>query len=65
MPPYKAVKSKAQSKKLFALAHEGKISMSEARGKTRAANFKKLPEHVRKKGSKRKRSHAQILYGGK
>lgn len=63
MPPYKAVKSKAQSKKLFALAHEGKISMAEARGKTRAANFKKLPEHARKK--KRTRSHAQILYGGK
>lgn len=49
MPPYKAVKSKAQSRKLFALAHRGEISESEARGKTRAANFKELPNRVRAK----------------
>lgn len=45
MPPYTPVKSKAQSRKLFALAGEGKIAKSEARGKTRAANFSSLPEH--------------------
>jgi hypothetical protein len=52
MPPYKAVKSKAQSRKLFALAAQGKISEAEARGKTKAANFSKLPQHVKKKKSK-------------
>ncbi len=62
MPPYKAVKSKAQSRKLFALANRGEISMAEAKGKTKAANFKTLPQHVRKK---KKRSPAEILYGGK
>ena len=52
MPPYRAVTSKAQSRKLFALAHRGELTggMAEARGKTRAANFSKLPE---RKGSKR------------
>jgi hypothetical protein len=43
MPPYKPVVSKAQSRKLFALAAEGKISEAEAEGKTRAANWEKLP----------------------
>lgn len=47
MPPYKPVVSKAQSRKLFALAARGELSMSEARGKTRAAKGTKLPEHVR------------------
>ena len=56
MPPYAPVTSKAQSRKLFALAGRGEISESDARGKTRAANFKSLPErkgmgHV--KGAKR------------
>lgn len=50
MPPYTPVTSKAQSRKLFALAERGEISEEDARGKTRAANFKKLPE---RKGSKR------------
>lgn len=49
MPPYTPVKSKAQSRKLFQLVREGKLSESEARGKTRAANFKKLPQRVRAK----------------
>jgi hypothetical protein len=44
MPPYNPVTSKAQSRKLFALANRGELSMDEARGKTRAANFKSLPE---------------------
>jgi len=44
MPPYTAVTSKAQSRKLFALAGRGEISESDARGKTRAANFSSLPE---------------------
>lgn len=48
MPPYTPVTSKAQSRKLFALANRGEMSEDEARGKTRAANFKRLPE---RKGS--------------
>ncbi len=47
MPPYTKVTSKAQSRKLFALAAEGKISKAEARGKTRAANWDRLPQHHR------------------
>jgi hypothetical protein len=59
MPPYKAVVSKAQSRKLFALAERGEITMSEARSKTRAAKGEKLPEHVRAKQSERSgRPHA-------
>jgi hypothetical protein len=54
MPPYSAVKSKAQSRLLFAKAARGEgISMEDARGKTRAANFKKLPDRVKKKKVKR------------
>lgn len=57
MPPYTPVKSKAQSRKLFALAGRGEIAESEARGKTRAASFKSLPARVRtrKKGRSRRR----------
>ena len=51
MPPYKPVKSKAERRKLFELAKEGKISMEDAMGKARAAKGKRLPEHV-KKGKK-------------
>ena len=51
MPPYKAVTSKSQSRALFAKARRGEgISMEDARGKTRAADFSSLPE---RKGSKR------------
>ena len=54
MPPFRPVKSKAQSRKLFVLAKQGKLSESEARGKTKAANFDRLPEHARSSsGSKR------------
>lgn len=55
MPPYKAVTSRAQSRKLFALARRGEISEAEARGKTRAANWKKLPNRKRKRGRPRSR----------
>lgn len=49
MPPYKPVVSKAQSRLLFAKANRGELSMAEAKGKTRAANFKALPQRVRKR----------------
>ena len=50
MPPYTPVVSKAQSRALFAKANRGELSMADARGKTRAADFSSLPE---RKGSKR------------
>lgn len=47
MPPYTPVTSQAQSRKLFALARDGKMSMADAKGKTAAAgNFDELPEHA-------------------
>lgn len=46
MPPYQAVKSQAQRRKLFALANRGEISRSEAEGKARAAKGRSLPERV-------------------
>lgn len=51
MPPYNPVTSKSQSRKLFALANKGEISLDEARGKTRAADFKSLPERKAKRRS--------------
>ena len=53
MPPYTPVTSRAQSRKMFALANRGEISMEDARGKTRAANFKSLPERATTRGAKR------------
>jgi len=53
MPPYRRVKSKAQRRLLFAKARRGEISMSEARGKARAAKGHKLPERVHKKKRRR------------
>lgn len=50
MPPYTPVKSQAQRGKLFALAREGKLPMSEARGKARAAKGRKLPKRSRARG---------------
>lgn len=50
MPPYTPVVSKAQSRALFAKANRGEISLDDAKGKTRAADFAKLPERV--KGAK-------------
>lgn len=47
---YHAVTSKAQSRKLFALASRGELPMDEARGKTRAANWKSLPQRKRPRG---------------
>ena len=56
MPPYKAVVSKAQSRALFAKAERGEgISMDDAKGKTKAANWKKLPDRVKRKSPKRGR----------
>lgn len=52
MPPYTPVKSKAQAKKMFVLADEGKISEDDARGKVRAANYKKLPTRVPRRRSR-------------
>lgn len=54
MPPYKPVVSKAQSRALFAKAARGEISEAEARGKTRAADFSKLPERKSKRKSSRR-----------
>lgn len=53
MPPYKAVVSKSQSRALFAKSERGELSEDEARGKTRAANWKKLPERKSKRSPKR------------
>ena len=56
MPPYAPVKSKSQSRALFAKAHRGELSMADAKGKTRAANFKTLPDRVgAKRGTRGKR----------
>ncbi len=53
MPPYKPVVSKAQSRALFAKANRGELSMDEAKGKTKAANWSKLPQ--RKRSARRSR----------
>lgn len=53
MPPYTPVVSKAQSRALFAKARRGEISYDDARGKTRAADFKRLPERRKKKEKRR------------
>lgn len=55
MPPYTPVTSKAQSRKLFALADRGEISLDDARGKTRAANYAKLPNRKRPTSRKSRR----------
>lgn len=51
MPPYTPVVSKSQSRALFAKANRGEISLDDAKGKTRAAHFSKLPERVKKRSS--------------
>ena len=56
MPPYTPVVSKAQSRALFAKANRGELSMAEAKGKTRAADFSDLPERVSSKRGKKPRS---------
>jgi hypothetical protein len=53
--PHTAVTSKSQSRKLFALANRGEVSMADAKGKTRAANWDTLPQ---RKGTKRGRRSA-------
>jgi hypothetical protein len=52
MPPYKPVKSKAQSRKLFALAEQGDLALDDAKGKTRAADWKKLPKRIGSRGKR-------------
>ena len=52
---YRPVASKAQSRALFAKAARHEMSESEARGKTRAAHFDKLPERKTARRSTRRR----------
>lgn len=58
MPPYKPVRSKSQSRKLFSLAREGQISLDDARGKTRAADFPSFPQRKVKRGKRGPRRSA-------
>ena len=53
MPPYSVNKSKAQQRKMFALAERGEVSMADAEGRARASKGKKLPERVKRKSPKR------------
>jgi len=53
MPPFKPVKSKAQSRALFAKVRLGELSLEEARGKTAAANWAKLPERIMRRKKRR------------
>jgi hypothetical protein len=46
MPPYKPYASKAQARKLHALAGEGKIAESEVAGKDKATDFDEIPERL-------------------
>ena len=46
---YQPVRSKSQSRALFALAAKGKLPLAEAKGKTKAAAWSKLPEKVKRK----------------
>lgn len=56
MPPYQPVVSKAQSRALFAKADRGELSLDDAKGKTRAADWAKLPQRVRRRAVGRKGS---------
>lgn len=50
MPPYIKAKSKAQQRKFFSLAEQGKMSMKDAKGKAqKGSKFDKLPERKAKK----------------
>ena len=52
MPPYKKAVSKAQQRKFFELAREGKMSMTDAKGNAqKGSKFDALP--ARKKKGKR------------
>jgi hypothetical protein len=49
MPPYVKAKSKAQQRKFFELAKQGKMSMADAKGKAqKGSKYEKLP--AKKKG---------------
>lgn len=54
--PHTPVTSKAQSRKLFALARRGEISLADAKGKTRAADWDRLPA---RKGRRRGRPRSR------
>lgn len=47
MPPYTPNRSKAQQRKMFALAARGELSQADAEGKARASHYASLPEHVK------------------
>jgi uncharacterized protein YjhX (UPF0386 family) len=47
MPPYTPNRSRAQQRKLFVLADQGKVSMDDAKGKARVSHYASLPEHIR------------------
>lgn len=55
MPPYKPYASRAQEKKLNAMAGRGEISQEEVNGKNRASKGMKLPQRI--KGSMKMRKH--------
>ena len=50
MPPYVKAKSKAQQRKFFELAKEGKMSLADAKGKAqKGSRFDKMPERKGRK----------------
>jgi hypothetical protein len=48
MPPYKKPVSQAQAGMFWQLEKEGKMSLADAKGKTRGVKISKLPKHVKK-----------------
>lgn len=56
MPPYKKAKSKAQQRKFWALVKQGKMTKTEARGKSRKGKaFKKMPNRVKRTRARRRK----------
>ncbi len=50
MPPYTKAVSKAQQRKFFSLAKQGKMSMADAKGKAqKGSKFDKLPARKKKR----------------
>lgn len=50
IPPYVKAKSKAQQRKFFELAKQGKMSMADAKGKSqKGSKYDKLPSRKKKK----------------
>ena len=46
MPPYKKAVSEAQAGEFWMLEKQGKMSKSEAKGKTKGLKMKDLPKHI-------------------